>query len=170
MDGAPVSPCDPPMMKTLPEENFVESAVRRGISNSTPPPIRPISASPGAPVGIPMSTTSTTPACALPGWIQRPGLAWWNVAVATARTAEPSTSPVEALTPLGTSAAITRARAALIARMTAPAGPGGREPARAGGVDPQEDGVGRVARRPVEAGAEHRVDDRVGLLQPVGME
>ena len=69
-----------------------------------------------------MSTTSTTPACALPGWIHSPGLAWWNVAVATARTAEPSTSPVLALTPLGTSAAITRARAALMARITASAG------------------------------------------------
>ena len=110
------------MMKTLPEENFVEPEVRRGISNSTPPPIRPISASPGAPVGMPMSTASTTPACSLPGEIHSPGLAWWKVAVASARTAEPSTSPVEALTPLGTSAAITRARAELIARMTASAG------------------------------------------------
>ena len=73
------------MMNTLPEENLVEFAVRRGISNSTPPPIRPISASPGAPVGIPMSTVSTIPACALPGEIHSPGLAWWNVAV-TQRT------------------------------------------------------------------------------------
>ena len=110
------------MMNTLPEENFVEPEVRRGISNSTPPPIRPISASPGAPWGMPMSTVSTMPACSLPGEIQSPGLAWWKVAVASARTAAPSTSPVEALTPLGTSAAITRARAELIARMTASAG------------------------------------------------
>jgi hypothetical protein len=49
-------------------------------------------------------------------------LARWNVAVAFASTASPSTSPVEALTPLGTSAAITRALAALIAAITLSAG------------------------------------------------
>ncbi len=49
-------------MNTLPEENFVEPAVRRGISRSTPPPITPASGRTGPPRGIPMSTTSTSPA------------------------------------------------------------------------------------------------------------
>ena len=60
--GAPVSPEDPPITNTLPELNLVDSAVRRGISASTPAPIRPMSASVGAPSGMPMSITSTSPA------------------------------------------------------------------------------------------------------------
>src|SRR5262245_9115954 len=123
--GAPVRPDEPPITNTLPELNLVDSDVRRGIAPSTPDPIRPISGSAGAPAGIPISITSTAPACALPGWIHRPGLARWNVAVATARTAGPATSPVDASTPDGTSAAITAAPAALIASMTAAAGPRG---------------------------------------------
>ena len=109
-------------MNTLPEENLVEPAERRGISRSTPPLSRPTSALAGPPRGIPMSTTSTAPAYCLPGEIQSPGLARWNVAVAIASTASPSTCPVEALTPLGTSAATTRALAALIAVITLSAG------------------------------------------------
>ncbi len=61
----------------------------------------------------------------LPGEIHRPGLAAWNVAVAFARTAAPSDSPVEASTPLGTSHAITVAppsAAALIASIAPAAG------------------------------------------------
>ena len=87
--GAPVRPDEPPITNTLPELNFVDSGVRRGISASTPGPISPVSGSTGAPGGIPMSTTSTAPAWALPGWIHRPGLARWKVAVATARIAAP---------------------------------------------------------------------------------
>ena len=70
-----------------------------------------------------MSMTSTSPACALPGSIHRPGLAAWNVAVAAARTAAPATSPVEASTPLGTSAATTGAPAGVdrLDRAAAPA-------------------------------------------------
>jgi hypothetical protein len=49
-------------MITLPEENFVESAPRRGMSRRTPPLIRPASAFAGAPRGIPMSIASTSPA------------------------------------------------------------------------------------------------------------
>jgi hypothetical protein len=74
---------------------------------------------------MPMSITWTSPACALPGWIHRPGLAAWNVAVATARTAGPATSPVEASTPLGTSAATTGAEAPFSASMALAAGPRG---------------------------------------------
>ncbi len=110
------------MTNTLPEENFVEPAPRRGISRSTPPLTSPTWPLTGAPRGMPMSITSTVPACCLPGAIHSPGLARWNVAVAIARTASPSTWPVDALTPLGTSAAITRAFAALTAAMTSSAG------------------------------------------------
>ncbi len=69
--------------------------------------IRPILGSPGPPAGMPICTTRTSPAWSLPGAIHRPGLAAWNVAVASALTAAPSTSPVEPLTPLGTSQATT---------------------------------------------------------------
>ena len=59
-----------------------------------------------------MSTTRTSPACCLPGSIHSPGLAAWNVAVATgAHRRRPATSPVEASTPLGTSQATTARRA-----------------------------------------------------------
>ena len=55
------------MTTTLPELNFVEPAPRRGTASSTPSPIRPIAGSAGPPRGMPMSITSTAPACALPG-------------------------------------------------------------------------------------------------------
>ena len=69
-------------------------------------------AAPGAPRGMPMSITSTSPACALPGLDPQPGLG----AVERRgrdRTAppRPSTSPVDASTPDGTSAATTGALA-----------------------------------------------------------
>ena len=50
-----------------------------------------------------MSIVSTSPACALPGAIHKPGLPAWKVTVAAARTAAPDATPVEASTPLGTS-------------------------------------------------------------------
>ena len=70
-----------------------------------------------------MSITRTSPACALPGRIQRPGLAAWNVAVATATTAGPATSPVDASTPLGVSAATTGDPLAQIASIASRAPP-----------------------------------------------
>ena len=76
--GGAVSPLEPPRMTTLPEENFVESAPRRGISRMTAPPISPASALTGAPRGIPMSITSTVPEWLLPGAIHSPGLAAWK--------------------------------------------------------------------------------------------
>ena len=122
MLGAPVSPLEPPMMKTLPEENFVDVALRRGISRSAPEVINPASGWAGPPRGIPMSTTSTSPAYSFPGRIQSPTLALWNAAVAMQCTAGPATSPVLASTPDGTSAAITGARAASSSSMTLSAG------------------------------------------------
>ena len=123
MRGAPVSPRDPPATSTCPLENFVPAGVRRGSSSSTSGAIRPIALSAGAPRGMPMSLTTTSPACALPGRIHRPGLAAWNVTVTAAYTASPDTAPVDASTPLGTSTLTTGAPAPLscaIASATAP--------------------------------------------------
>ena len=79
----------------------------------------------GAPSGMPMSTTRTAPACVLPGLIHSPGLAAAKVAVARASIASPSTTPVAASTPLGTSAATTGSAAALSAAMASATGPWG---------------------------------------------
>ena len=62
------------------------------------------------------------PACSLPGATCRPSLEPWKVAVTAARTASPSTSPVEALTPEGTSQATTGASCALIAAIAEASG------------------------------------------------
>src|SRR3954447_17503375 len=152
MVGAPVSPVEPPTTKTLPEENLVEVTVRRGTSRSTPPPIRPASGRPGPPRGIPMSISSTSPANPLPGRTNRPGLARWNVAVATARTASPATSPGEPSTPLGTSAA--------------PAARHGGGHDRGLGCVERVDHAGHgVARLAGEAGPEHGIDDHVRAVE-----
>ena len=108
-------PADPPATSTAPSLNLVEPAARRGTASRTSGRISPAFASAGAPSGMPMSITRTSPAWRLPGDTHRPSLAEWNVAVAAARTAAPSTAPVEASTPLGTSAATTSAPVALIA-------------------------------------------------------
>ena len=74
-----------------------------------------------------MSTTSTTPAQALPGWIHSPGLAAANVTVARATTTSSgsATAPVEASTPLGTSQATTGRPAPRTSRIASAAGPRG---------------------------------------------
>jgi hypothetical protein len=118
MHGAPVSPLEPPMMKTFPELNLVEAAERRGTSRSTVALTRPASGRAGPPRGMPMSTRSTSPAYSLPGWIHSPTFGRWKVAVAMQCTAGPSTSPVDASTPEGTSQAITGALAASISAIT----------------------------------------------------
>ena len=86
--------------------------------------ISPIAGSAGPPAGIPMSiTVDLAGVRPCPGAIHSPGLAAWKVTVASARTATPWTSPVEASTPLGTSHATTTVRpsaaAALIAAIAA---------------------------------------------------
>src|SRR5689334_23941617 len=93
MHGAPVRPRDPPTMKTLPEENFVEAELLLGMSRSTPAPISPASGRAGPPRGMPISTISISPVYSLPGLTHRPTFGRWNVAVATQCTAGPSTSP-----------------------------------------------------------------------------
>ncbi len=117
-----MSPRDPPATMTWPDVNFVPARVRRGISARIDGPMSPAAGSAGAPSGMPMSMTATRPACSLPGLIHRPGLAAANVAVAVACTAAPPTSPVDASTPLGTSAAMTGASAASMAARTDAAG------------------------------------------------
>src|ERR687896_208985 len=91
--------------------------------------MRPALPAPGAPRGMPISTVSTRPACSLPGATKSPILGPWNVAVAVARTASPSTSPVDALTPDGTSQATTRASCALMAAIAEASGSRG-EPSK----------------------------------------
>ncbi len=137
------------MMNTLPLENFVEADERRGMSRSTPAPISPASGRAGPPRGMPISTTSTSPAYALPGRTQTPIFGRWNATVATQCTAGPATSPVDASTPDGMSAAITGARAASISSITRAAGSRGT---------------------PEEPGAEQRVDDHVRLVEPPRLE
>ena len=61
-----------------------------------------------------MSATRTTPARKRPGATSSPTLRPWKVTVASARTAAPATSPVEASTPDGRSMANTRAPLVLI--------------------------------------------------------
>ena len=86
------------------------AASRPGTSAWTRALISPMSAPTGAErTAIPMSITRSSPVSCLPGAIQCPGLAAANVAVAVARTATPHASPVEASTPLATSAATTGA-------------------------------------------------------------
>jgi hypothetical protein len=67
MQGAPVSPVEPPQTITCPALNLVESRPRRGTWSSTALPIRPIDGAAGPPSGIPIGTVRTSPACALPG-------------------------------------------------------------------------------------------------------
>src|ERR1700759_1159730 len=109
MQGAPVSPVDPPHTISAPAANLVESCPRRGTPSSTLGSISPIVGATGAPSGMPMSMTVTAPAWALPGLIHSPGLPAWKVTGTSARTASPAISPVVASTPLGTSQANTSA-------------------------------------------------------------
>jgi len=54
-----------------------------------------------------MSTSSIRPACRLPGATAKPTFSPWKVTVVNASTQTPETSPVDALTPEGTSTATT---------------------------------------------------------------
>ena len=113
--GAPVNPAAPPATTTVPDANLFPSRPRRGNNPSTPSLIKPAVDAPGASRGIPISITDTRPAQNAPGPTCNPIFDPWNVAVATARTASPSTSPVEAFTPDGTSQATTGKSPSLIA-------------------------------------------------------
>ncbi len=122
MHTAPVSPREPPTISTCPELNLVDSCPRRGASANTSAAIRPAGASIGAPLGIPISATRTFPACHLPGAIQCPSFAAWKLTLTSARTAAPSTSPLDASTPEAMSAETTGASPAFIASIAASAG------------------------------------------------
>ncbi len=122
MHTAPVRPREPPTTSTWPESNLVELGVRGGTRASTPSAITPPAGSPGAPTGMPISATRSSPVCAFPGAIQCPSLALWKLTVTSASTAIPFTSPVDASTPEAMSAATTGAPQSLIASIAASAG------------------------------------------------
>src|SRR4029450_3946591 len=159
MQTAPVSPREPPPITTWPEVNLVDPAARCGASSSTPGAIRPPFASVGAPSGMPIAATRSSPVCSLPGGIQWPSLGAWKVTVASAATAFPSTSPVDALTPEATSVATTGASASFIASLA--------EAPRAPGV-PGEPGP--EERAPDHAGAANLRGDLVRFQMPCPVE
>ena len=97
-----------------------------------------------------MSITRTSPACALPGAIQSPGLAAWKVAVAPARTAAPCD-----LAGRGVDAA----------RHVACDDDSASGPGRVDRLDRAGGGLTRLAR---EAGAEDRIDDPGGAVERTG--
>ena len=76
----------------------------------------------GAPSGMPIGTTRSSPVCHLPGAIRCPSLAAWKLTVRSASTAAPSISPLEASTPEAMSQAITGAPQRLIASIAPAAG------------------------------------------------
>ena len=122
MQTAPVSPREPPTITTWPEVNLVEAGPRRGARPSTAVEITPAAGSPGAPSGIPIGATASSPVCDLPGATMWPTLAAWKLTVTSASTAAPSTSPLAALTPEAMSQATTGAPLRLIASIAASIG------------------------------------------------
>ena len=122
MQTAPVSPREPPARTTWPELNLVEPAPRAGARSRTLGSITPALGSAGAPSGIPIGATRSSPAACFPGAIRCPTLAAWKLTVRSAATAAPSTSPLEASTPEAMSQATTGAPQSLIAAIAAAAG------------------------------------------------
>ena len=101
---------------------MVERAPRRGARSSTAASIVPATGCPGAPSGIPIGATRSSPVCHLPGATRWPTLAAWKLTVRSASTAAPATSPLEASTPEAMSQATTGAPQASIAAIAARAG------------------------------------------------
>ena len=101
---------------------MVERGPRRGASSSTAASIVPAAGSPGAPSGIPIGATRSSPVCHLPGATRWPTLAAWKLTVKSASTAAPATSPLEASTPEAMSQATTGAPQASIASIAPSAG------------------------------------------------
>ena len=122
MQTAPVSPREPPTTSTSPESNLVEFGRRPGAVARTPSPITPPAGAPGAPGGMPISATRSSPVCDLPGAIQCPSFAAWKLTVMSASTAAPSATPLEASTPEAMSAATIGASHPLIASIATSAG------------------------------------------------
>ncbi len=114
-------PRQPPAIVTCPELNLVERWPRDGASSSTAGAIVPAAAT-GAPDGIPIATTRSSPLCHLPGATRCPSLAAWKLTVRSASTATPAISPLEASTPEAMSQATTGAGQRLIAAIAVAAG------------------------------------------------
>src|SRR4051812_1290447 len=104
---APVQERAPRATTTVPDLNLLPVGARRGTRSRLRSLTKPAAAGRGALRGMPISTTSTRPEWDFPGFTYRPTFGPWNVAVTSASTAPPRTSPVEALTPEGTSQAMT---------------------------------------------------------------
>ena len=64
---APVRPREPPAIVTWPELNLVDCAPRRGARSRTAGSITPAAAGSGAPGGMPIGATSSSPVAHLPG-------------------------------------------------------------------------------------------------------
>ena len=62
------------MITTWPEVNLVDPGARWGSSSSTRVEISPPPGSTGAPSGIPIGATRSSPVCSFPGEIQWPSL------------------------------------------------------------------------------------------------
>ena len=143
--GAPVSPVEPPITNTLPELNLVESGaaarhvVEHAVADQADRRARRARRagcrcrSPRRRRRAPCRAGSTAPA-----W--RGGTSRWRRRGPPA----PATSPVEASTPDGTSAATTGAAAALIASITPAAG------SRGAPVEPVPSSASTIACAPVE--------------------
>ena len=147
--GAPVSPREPPATTTTPDLNLSPARARGGTRSSTPSAISPARSGRRRAARDPDLDHPTRPACYLPGVDVEADLRPVERGRDVRLTASPSTSPVDAFTPDGTSQATTGAPASLIA-LIAPAD--------------------RLARLALEAGPEHRVDDRARPLELLGRE
>src|SRR5512144_3325836 len=107
--AAPVYAVDPAATPTTPRRYLSLSGRGVGSRAATSCASRAATSAVGRYGPSPMSTTSTTPAYPAPGATSKPGLPVPNVTVTSARTATPSTRPVSASTPLGTSTDTTAA-------------------------------------------------------------
>ena len=118
--------------------------LRRGARPSTASAITPAAGSPGAPAGIPISATRSSPVWAFPGAIQCPSLARWKVTVTSASH---------------------RRSLDLAGRGVDAGGDVGRHDRGPAAVDRLDRGVRGRARRPREPGAEDRVHNHPGSLE-----
>ena len=122
MRTAPVRPREPPAIVTFPELNLVEAAPRGGARSRKAGSISRAAGSTGAPSGMPIGATRSSPVWALPGATRWPTFAAWKETVVEASIAIPSTSPLEASTPEAMSQATIVAPQRLAASIAAAAG------------------------------------------------
>ena len=126
MSGAPTYPGAPPITSTAPAVYFEPPTAFGQAAASVSAPVRSVAAVAwSASRGMPMSATTTRHAALRPGSTAVPSLRPWKQTVTSARTAAPTTAPVEPSTPDGTSSATIvpiGGRIASMAWATAPRG------------------------------------------------